>query len=108
MNIKNCPFWGSIKQLKNIFASQSFQTIACKIKHSFPLLQVEQATGLTSSAGIASNGMLAKICSDLRKPNGQFRLESNREAVVSFMRDLPIRKVSPKTKANKFYNLKQL
>ncbi|KAI1729307.1 impB/mucB/samB family domain-containing protein [Ditylenchus destructor] len=56
--------------------------------------QVEQATGLTCSAGIAANGRLAKICSDIKKPNGQFRLLSEREVIVDFMRSLPIRKVS--------------
>lgn len=37
--------------------------------------------------------MLSKICSDFNKPNGQFLLESNRDAIVQFMRSLPIRKV---------------
>ncbi|KAK0408433.1 hypothetical protein QR680_003955 [Steinernema hermaphroditum] len=34
--------------------------------------RVEQATGLTCSAGIAVNWMLAKIGSDMNKPNGQY------------------------------------
>lgn len=38
--------------------------------------------------------MLAKICSDRNKPNGQFLLEANREAVMEFIRPLPIRKIS--------------
>uniref|UniRef100_A0A915EBB0 DNA polymerase kappa n=1 Tax=Ditylenchus dipsaci TaxID=166011 RepID=A0A915EBB0_9BILA len=55
---------------------------------------VEQATGLTCSAGIAANRMLSKICSDMNKPDGQFQLENNRDKIVNFMRSLPIRKVS--------------
>lgn len=38
--------------------------------------------------------MLAKVCSDKNKPNGQFVLESSQEAVAEFIKDLPIRKVS--------------
>ena len=38
-------------------------------------------TGLTASAGIAPNTMLAKVCSDLNKPNGQHRLEPDRDTV---------------------------
>ncbi|KAI0690534.1 hypothetical protein BC835DRAFT_1307867 [Cytidiella melzeri] len=54
---------------------------------------VHRETGLTVSAGIAPNKMLAKICSDKNKPNGQFMLDFNRDAVKAFMRDLPIRKI---------------
>ncbi|KAJ6475326.1 DNA/RNA polymerase [Mycena vitilis] len=50
-------------------------------------------TKLTVSAGIAPNTMLAKICSDKNKPNGQFHLPCESEAIVEFMRDLPIRRV---------------
>ncbi|KAG8926671.1 hypothetical protein FRC01_008524 [Tulasnella sp. 417] len=55
--------------------------------------EVHEKTKLTVSAGIAPNKMLAKICSDRNKPNGQFYLPFEREAVVSFMAELPIRKV---------------
>ncbi|KAJ7725863.1 DNA/RNA polymerase [Mycena maculata] len=54
---------------------------------------VHTETKLTVSAGIAPNMMLAKICSDKNKPNGQFHLPFNNEAIVSFMHDLPIRRV---------------
>ena len=37
--------------------------------------------------------MIAKVCSDKNKPNGQFALAPSAEAVLTFMRDLPIRKV---------------
>ncbi len=49
-------------------------------------------TGLTASAGIAPNKMLAKIASDWRKPNGQFAITPDR--VESFMKELPLSKVS--------------
>ena len=39
-------------------------------------------------------GMLAKVCSDRNKPNGQFVLANSKEAVMDFVRDLPIRKIS--------------
>ncbi|KAM9360089.1 DNA polymerase kappa [Symphorus nematophorus] len=55
--------------------------------------RIEQKTMLTASAGIAPNMMLAKVCSDKNKPNGQYRLSSNREAVMDFIQDLPVRKV---------------
>jgi DNA polymerase IV len=57
-------------------------------------------TQLTSSAGIASNKMLAKIASDWRKPNGQFAITPDQ--TESFIRDLPVRKiwgVGPKSAA---------
>jgi DNA polymerase kappa len=55
--------------------------------------QVEATTSLTMSAGIAPNRMLAKICSDMNKPNGQFELEFDRAVITRFMRDLPVRKI---------------
>jgi nucleotidyltransferase/DNA polymerase involved in DNA repair len=43
--------------------------------------------------GIAANTMLAKVCSDKNKPNGQFAVERTRQAVCDFVQNLPIRKV---------------
>ncbi|XP_009985776.1 PREDICTED: DNA polymerase kappa-like, partial [Tauraco erythrolophus] len=54
--------------------------------------RIEQKTQLTASAGIAPNTMLAKMCSDRNKPNGQCRIPPERQAVLDFLRDLPIRK----------------
>ncbi|XP_056136455.1 DNA polymerase kappa [Lampris incognitus] len=56
--------------------------------------RIEQKTMLTASAGIAPNMRLAKVCSDKNKPNGQYRLPSDREAVMDFTQNLPVRKVS--------------
>ncbi|KAF2876917.1 DNA polymerase kappa [Massariosphaeria phaeospora] len=56
--------------------------------------EVRERTKLTVSAGIAANATLAKICSNINKPNGQFRLASDRPTVMDFMKALPTRKVN--------------
>lgn len=56
--------------------------------------EVQTKTKITISAGIAANAKLAKICSNKNKPNGQFLLASDRNTIISFMRDLPTRKVN--------------
>jgi DNA polymerase kappa len=48
---------------------------------------------LTASAGIACNKMLAKICTDVNKPNGQFYLPPDKTAVTEFINSLDVRKV---------------
>ena len=55
--------------------------------------KIEQQTSLTASAGIAPNKMLAKIASDINKPNGQYFLVPSRDNVLHFIHSLPIRKV---------------
>lgn len=57
-------------------------------------IQVQERTSITVSAGIAANAKLAKICSNINKPNGQFILPNERTAIMTFMRDLPCRKVN--------------
>lgn len=56
--------------------------------------EVAERTKITISAGIAGNAKIAKIASNKNKPNGQFRVASERTAIISFMRDLPTRKVN--------------
>ena len=48
-------------------------------------------TKLTASAGIAPNKLVAKIASDLQKPNGQYEVAPNE--VAEFMHELPVRKI---------------
>lgn len=55
--------------------------------------KIFDCTQLTASAGIAVNAMLAKICSDMNKPNGQYVLPFTRDHVMVFMRELPVRKI---------------
>ncbi|KAK3319959.1 hypothetical protein B0T19DRAFT_493164 [Cercophora scortea] len=56
--------------------------------------RVHAETRITVSAGIAANARLAKICSNLHKPNGQYLLPSSRDAIVTFMHTLECRKVN--------------
>jgi len=60
--------------------------------------QIREETGLTASAGVAPNKFLAKIASDLKKPDGLVVVEQDQ--VEAFLRDLPIARlwgVGPKT-----------
>ncbi len=50
-----------------------------------------EKTRLTSSAGIGPNKLIAKIATEIKKPNGQFEIKS--EEVPAFMRHLPVRKL---------------
>jgi DNA polymerase-4 len=50
-----------------------------------------QKTKLTSSAGIGPNKLIAKIASEINKPDGQ--LEVTPEEVAEFMKKLPVRKI---------------
>ncbi|RKX36239.1 MAG: DNA polymerase IV [Verrucomicrobia bacterium] len=66
--------------------SQSASEVASKLRD-----RIYSTTGLTASAGIAPNKLLAKIASDWKKPNGQFEIQP--EEVADFMGTLPVRRV---------------
>jgi nucleotidyltransferase/DNA polymerase involved in DNA repair len=69
------------------------EAIARSIKN-----EIRKATGLTASVGLAPNKFLAKIASDLRKPDAFVVVEEKN--VEEFLRDLPISRlwgVGPKT-----------
>jgi DNA polymerase IV len=53
--------------------------------------EILQETRLTSSAGIGPNKLIAKIASDINKPNGQFEVKP--QDVADFMRELPVRTI---------------
>lgn len=53
--------------------------------------RVKNETGLTISVGIASNSYLAKICSEIKKPDGMFCVKPGQEE--DFMSKLPLKDV---------------
>ena len=53
--------------------------------------RIRSETGLTASAGIAPNKMLAKVASERNKPDGQFTIRPT--AVPAFMAGLPVGKI---------------
>lgn len=60
--------------------------------------KILERTSLTASAGISFNKLLAKIASDMRKPNGIFTVHPDR--ALDFIGSLPVEKlwgVGPKT-----------
>jgi DNA polymerase kappa len=55
---------------------------------------VKDATrGLTCSAGVAPNRLLAKMASDINKPDGQCVLAADRAGLTAFLAPMPVRKV---------------
>ncbi|KAK3881674.1 hypothetical protein Pcinc_013894 [Petrolisthes cinctipes] len=65
------------------------QTVVAEMRE-----KIQTKTQLTASAGIAPNTRLAKVCSDLNKPNGQYYLPPDLESIKKFVSALSIRKVS--------------
>ena len=55
--------------------------------------EIQERTGLTASAGLAPNMMLAKVASDINKPDGQFMVTPTGDGVLEFVQKLSIRKV---------------
>lgn len=67
--------------------------------------KILERTSLTASAGISFNKLLAKIASDMRKPNGIFTVHPDR--ALDFVGNLPVEKlwgVGPKT-ANRMHEM---
>lgn len=68
-------------------------------------LRILNEVGLTASAGISINKFIAKVASDVNKPNGQKTVSP--DEVISFLEELPIRKFYGvgKVTAEKMYQL---
>lgn len=57
--------------------------------------EVKERTGLTCSAGIACNPLLAKLASNYRKPDGQFEIDRrDMKTMREFLFEQPVRKLS--------------
>eukprot|EP00871_Galdieria_phlegrea_P000999 jgi/Galph1/18/GphlegSOOS_G4774.1 len=55
--------------------------------------KIFQSTGLTCSAGAAYNTLIAKIATDINKPNGQTIVENNVSTIREFLDVLSVRKI---------------
>ncbi|NER10117.1 DNA polymerase-4 [Muriicola jejuensis] len=84
----------------NMAGNPSASLIASEIRR-----RIFEEVGLTASAGISVNKFIAKVASDINKPNGQKTIEP--EEVIPFLEDLDIRKFYGvgKVTAEKMYQL---
>jgi len=66
--------------------------------------KIYEETGLRASAGISINKFIAKVASDINKPNGQKTVHP--EEVIKFLEELPVNKFYGvgKVTASKMYN----
>ncbi|KAJ9459561.1 DNA polymerase kappa [Diplonema papillatum] len=55
--------------------------------------EIFEATGLTASGGVAPNFLLAKMGSDVNKPDGQFVVPRNPGWIRAWVGGLPVRKI---------------
>ena len=76
------------------FSNEDCIRVAAQIVSEMRSAVVRATGGLTCSAGLAPNRLLAKIASDQNKPNGQCVIGPNQDEVTGFLHPLPIRKVS--------------
>lgn len=85
---------------KNKKGNPSASLIAQEIRN-----RIYKETGLRASAGISINKFIAKVASDINKPNGQKTIHP--EEVITFLEQLPINKFYGigKVTAAKMYNL---
>ena len=92
--------------LKNVVASnesichteqkllrQTRQEFANSIVYEIRKRITEVTGGLTCSAGIAANFLLAKIAADVKKPDGQYLVPLCRAEVLRFIGSFPVRKI---------------
>lgn len=85
---------------ENKVGNPSASLIAQEIRN-----RIFNVLNLTASAGISINKFIAKVASDINKPNGQKTI--NPEEVISFLENLPVNKFYGvgKVTASKMYNL---
>ncbi len=85
---------------ENKKGNPSANTIAREIRE-----RIFEVTGLRASAGISINKFIAKVASDINKPNGQKTVHP--DEVIQFLEELPVNKFYGvgKVTAAKMYNL---
>jgi DNA polymerase-4 len=68
-----------------------FQNSATLIAQDIRKKIFERTNGLTASAGIAPNKLIAKLSSDIKKPNGQFTVSP--EEIENFIKGVPVERI---------------
>ncbi len=87
------------KRIESVSLDEAYLDVSDECRNtsaSALAIEIKQAilteVGLTSSAGVAPNKMLAKLASEMQKPNGLTVIKPHE--VLDFMRNLPIRKLN--------------
>ena len=62
-----------------VISISRLRVAACEVLEEIRQRVAKDTGGLTCSAGIANNFLLAKICADVNKPNGQYELPASKE-----------------------------
>lgn len=86
--------WSEAQVILASFSPAVCLQAADEILHSMRQAVFTATGGLTCSAGLAPNSLLAKIASDRNKPNGQCLVGPDHELdVIPFLYPLPVRKI---------------
>ena len=80
---KRCP-----RHAHMLSATSAGEAVAETIRR-----RVREEVHVTCSCGIGPNRLLAKVASDMRKPDGQYAIPPDHTAITRFIDALPIRKV---------------
>jgi len=73
----------------NIHQAQDIEALCQTIR-----MKVNQETGITCSCGIGPNKLLAKLSTEINKPNGQFYMIPDKDQILTFLSKLPVRKIA--------------
>ena len=73
------------KMSEDAISMSKLRVAACEVLQEIRQRVAADTGGLTCSAGIANNFLLAKICADVNKPNGQFELPGNKEGTEELL-----------------------
>ena len=72
--------------------------IAAKIKDT-----VKGETGLTASVGVAVNKFLAKLASDMDKPDGLTVVPNSKQEIITFLAPLPVGRIWGEAKSPRIF-----
>jgi DNA polymerase kappa len=83
----------NVEEVLSTFPPETCLECASQILSELRQRVFDATQGLTCSAGLAPNVMLAKMASDRNKPNGQVVVGPTQDNVLTFLHPMPTRKV---------------